>query len=238
MAVRSACWLNAWLAGSESADSAITGLMGEQAHVEFAVFGQERPGLSPALLLGELRRHGVHRVTAALPAAGDPLGLGGPPQFNAEAIDAGEALILHGANVGLVPQTTGRSTRWTSWPAEPAPHLPDVATADRSLRQALTEAANTLAELDVASWNPDVADALMNLRQPVAVEPPLSFVSGAAARTAVSGLRCQHIVELAFADDGGAATGREADHRRAALLPLLRAARVAVVAACSSVDGT
>jgi hypothetical protein len=106
------------------------------------------------------------------------------------------------------------------------------------LRSALTEAANALAALDVASWNPDVADALMNLRQPAELDAPMSFPSGIAARTAVSGLRCQHIVELAFADeDGGAVSSWEAEQRRTALMPLQRASRAAIVAACSSLDG-
>jgi hypothetical protein len=237
-AARTACWLNAWLSGRESADAVITGLMGGQAHIEFVVFGHDRPGLSPALLLGELRRHGVTQVTAALPSPGDPIGLGGPARFNTDALDVGEALVLHGCETGLVPRTTGRSTRWEATTARPPAFLPDVAGADRSLRAALTEAADALAELDVAAWNPDVADALLNLRQPVELDAPMSFPTGAAARTAVSGFRCQHIVELAFADHaGGAVSGWEAEQRRLALLPLQRASRAAIVAACSSLDG-
>jgi hypothetical protein len=237
-AARTSCWLNAWLAGRESADAVITGLMGEQAHVEFVIFGHDSPGLSPALLLGELRRHGVTQVSTALPSPGDPLGLGGPSDFNSEALDVGEALVLHGVETGLVPRTVGRATRWESTAACPPGFLPDVAGADRALRTALTDAATALADLDVASWNPDVADALMNLRRPVELDPPMSFASGAAARTAVSGLRCQHIVELAFADqDGGAVSSWEAEQRREALMPLARASRAAIVAACSSLDG-
>lgn len=237
-AARTSCWLNAWLAGREGADAVITGLMGQQAHVEFAAFGHDAPGLSPALLLGELRKHGVIQVSTALPTPGDPLGLGGPSNFNAEAIDVGEALVLHGADMGLLPRTVGRSTRWEATPASPPGFLPDVAAADRALRSALTDAASALADLDVASWNPDIADALMNLRRPVELDPPLSFASGDAARTAVSGLRCQHIVELAFADeDGGAVSSWEAAQRREALMPLARASRAAIVAACSTLDG-
>jgi hypothetical protein len=234
---RVACWLNAWLAGREGADAVITGVLGEQAHMEFAVFGNDAPGLSPALLLGELRKNGVRQVGVALPSPGDPLGLGGPPGFNTEAMELGEALVLHGAEIGLLPRTTGRSTRWEADAATPG-FLPDVAGADRALRSALVEAANALAELDVASWNPDVADALMNLRQAVTLDVPMSFASGQAAQTAISGLRCHHIVDLAFADEtGGAVTSWEAEQRRTALAPLRRASRAAIVAACSSLDG-
>jgi hypothetical protein len=45
-------------------------------------------------------------------------------------------------------------------------------------------------------------------------------------------LRCRRIVEIALADDGGAVTVGETERRRAALLPLDRAARRALVAAC------
>lgn len=237
-AARTACWLNAWLAGRESADAVITGLMGDQAHMEFVVFGHDAPGLPPALLLGELRKHGVVQVAVALPAPGDPLGLGGPPGFNAVALEAGEAVLLYGAETGLVPRTTGRSTRWVAAPASPPGYLPDVAGADRALRGAVTEAANALADLDVASWSPDVVDALINLRQPVELDAPMSFPSGVAARTAIGGLRCQHIVALALADDdGGSVSSWQAEQRRAALVPLQHASRAAIVAACSSLDG-
>ena len=43
------------------------------------------------LALGELRRLGASGCSLALPAPGDPLGLAGPPAFNAEALEAGEA---------------------------------------------------------------------------------------------------------------------------------------------------
>ncbi len=233
---RAACWLNAWLSGRESADAVIDGLLGDQAHMEFAVFGAE-PALSPALLLGELRKHGVTRVSVALPSPGDPVGLGGPADFNADAIDEGQALILYDVGTGLVPRDTGRSTRWQGAPAEPPGYLPDIASADRALRLALTEAANALAALDVATWNPDAADALMNLRRDARLDSPMTFASGEAARAAVTGLRCQHIVDLASGDDGGALSAWEVEQRRVALLPLHRASRAAIVAACSSVDG-
>ena len=32
----------------------------------------------------------------ALPAPGDPLGLAGPPAFNADALEAGEAVVANG----------------------------------------------------------------------------------------------------------------------------------------------
>jgi hypothetical protein len=59
-----------------------------------------------------------------------------------------------------------------------------------------------------------------------------------AQRMLATALRCRRIVELALADDGGALTAGEAERRRAALVPLDRASRRAVVAACSRPSGS
>jgi hypothetical protein len=233
---RVACWLNAWVARRESADEVIDGLLNGQARVEF-VEPVQRQVLPPALVLGELSRLGVRRVSASLPTPGDLTGLGGPAAFNADALEAGEAVIWHEAAVGFVPVSAGASTSWRGSVASPPTYLPDVGTADRDLRHALIEAARTLAALDVASWNPDVADALLNLRADVLDAQRLPFASPLAARTATTAIRCAQIVDLAFSDDGGALSSRQVDQRRDALVPLRRAARTAVVSACSSVDG-
>lgn len=235
-AARVACWLNAWIGGRESADAVVDGLRGDMAHVAFAGLDGEGE-LSPALLLGALRRCGVRRVLAALPTPGDPLGLAGPPPFNSDALDAGQAVVLDGASLGMVPVVTGRSTRWSASPAHVPAYLPDVAAADRGLRTALLEAAQALTELDVASWNPSLADELIDLRAPARLDTDLPLPSGPAARTAVNGLRCLRIVDLAFADSGGALSSWESRSRHDALVPLARRARAAVVAACSSLDG-
>ena len=42
---------------------------------------------------------------------------------------------------------------------------PDVGDADRGLRSALVEAADGVARLDVARWQPEVADELLDLRR-------------------------------------------------------------------------
>jgi len=110
--------------------------------------------------------------------------------------------------------------------------LPDVGEADRGLRAALPEAADALAALDVARWRPEVADQLLNLRHraptpaPPGVPPRCVELAGRA-------LQALEIVALGLADDGGALTAAEAEARRAALLPLGRAARRALVAASS-----
>jgi hypothetical protein len=50
---------------------------------------------------------------------------------------------------------------------------------------------------------------------------------------AARGLQAAGIVDLALEDDGGAVTAHEMESRRAALVPLGRAGRRALVAACS-----
>ncbi len=73
---------------------------------------------------------------------------------------------------GLVPDRVGAAVTWRPMPAERR-QLPDVGEADRELRTALLEAAETLARLEVARWRPEVADRLMNLRhRPRIVTPP------------------------------------------------------------------
>jgi hypothetical protein len=235
---RVACWLNAWLCGRESPDAAITGLTG-RGEVGSAEFVGPQPGSrqTPALFLGELRRWGVRRVTAALPVAGDPLGLGGPSVFNVDALEAGEALVLHGPDLGLVPTRAGGVARWQVSPAHPPTYLASLAEADRTLRLAITEAADRLAELDLASWRADVADILLSLRQPLPLDEPAPFPSPSAARLAHDALRAGQIVALAGRDDGGALSASQIAQRAAALQPLDRAARAAVVAAVSSPEG-
>jgi hypothetical protein len=181
--------------------------------------------------LARLRALGAPGFGAAFPAEGDPVGLGGPPAFNADALDVGEAVVVSGVEVGLVPHRTGAATVWTAHPAQRR-QLPDVGEADRELRAALLASAEALAALDVARWRPEVADQLMNLRH----RPALSAPGGVPARCidlAGRGLQATGIVELALEDDGAAISAYEIEQRRAALVPLDRAGRRALVAACS-----
>jgi len=185
--------------------------------------------------LGALRSRGADAVGAAVPAEGDLVGLGGPAAFNGAALDAGEAaLVLDAAGfvvTGLVPDRVGAAVTWRSMAAERR-QLPDIGEADRELRQALLESADTLARLDVARWRPEVADRLMNLRhRPRVVTPP--GVPERCADLAARGLQAVEIADLALEDDGGSLTAHHADSRRAAIAPLGRAGRRALVAAAS-----
>lgn len=235
-AARLACWLNAWVSSRESADAVISGVDGrlDRAHfVGSAVDGT----MSTALFLGALRRLGVRRVSSALPAPGDPLGLGGPAAFNADVVDAGQGVLLHGPDLGLVPVAASDHLGWRVVPASPPPYLPAVAEADRDLRTSMIATADRLADLDVASWQPEVADLLTTLRQPPGSEAVAPYASAQSARLASDAMRAARIVSLARADDGGALSAFEAAERAEALRPLDRAARTALVAATSTLDG-
>jgi hypothetical protein len=132
---------------------------------------------------------------------------------------------------GLVPGRVGAAVTWSVMDAERR-QLPDVGEADRALRAALPAAADALAALDVARWRPEVADRLMNLRhRSRATAPP--GVPRRCVELAERGGQALEIVALALEDDGAALSAQDAAERRAALLPLGRAARRALVAAAS-----
>jgi hypothetical protein len=232
VAARTSCWLNAWLDGRVATDDVVGGLAGP-GQADFCLTAGATP-LSPALLLAELRRLGVTQVSAALPLPGHLIGLGGPAVFNQDALEAGQALVLRPIRLGLVPLAAGSGLRWRGAPADPPGYLPDVASADRELREALRDATERLVDLDVMSWNPEIADAIMNLRAPDPTGNSLPFASPRAAHTAMSGLRAAAIVALADQEESGPISAAEMELRHQALQPLHLAARTAVVAACSA----
>lgn len=235
--VRLAWWGTAWLRGHVVADLLIDAVVGEDATHLVA-----HPGADPEPLmtgLGRLRAQGADALGAALPTDGDPVGLGGPAAFNAAALEVGEAAVALDAAgfavAGLVPDRVGAAVTWSVMAAERR-QLPDVGEADRALRSALPEAADALAALDVARWQPEVADQLMAELSRVRHRAPLTAPPGVPPRCvelAGRALQALEIVALGLADDGGALTAAEAEARRAALLPLGRAARRALVAASS-----
>lgn len=228
---RLAWWGTAWLRGHVVADLVVDAVLaGDATH---AVAGIPGSSATETLVgaLARLRWLGATGFGAAFPAEGDPVGLGGPPAFNADALAAGEGVVVSGAGVGLVPHRAGAAIVWTAHPADRR-QLPDVGEADRELRVALLESAEGLARLDVARWRPEVADRLMNLRHREALPAP-EGLPPRCVDLAARGLQATSIVELALEDDGGAVTAAGIEQRRAALVPLDRAGRRALVAACS-----
>ncbi len=215
-----AWWLTAWLRGHEQTDAVLDAL-GEHGH--------RLADGSVVDLLAELRRSQVTQAGLALPVEGDPLGLGGPRGFNAAALESGQAVLA--GSVGLTPTEVGENVQWEMHLAERR-QIPDVGEADRDLRAALTATADDLATLDVARWRPEAADALMNLHHRPAIDAPVG-IPPQCIQLAARGLQAWTIVDLALEDDGGALTVYEVEKRRGLLQPLERAARRAVVAACS-----
>ena len=226
-----AWWATAWLRGDAVPDLVLDAVIGDDATHAVAGLPGEAGTVTLVAALAAFRRSGATGFGIAVPAPGDPVGLGGPPAFNAAALDAGEAVVVSGCDLGLVPTRVGAAVVWEVSPASRRP-LPDVGEADRELRRALLESADALAALDVARWRPEVADELISLRRPRPVAAPPG-IPGRCLDLAGRGLQALSIVDLALVDDGGSVTAAEAGERRAALQPLDRAGRRALVAACS-----
>lgn len=215
-----AWWLTAWLRGHEQTDHVLD-VLAQDTHL--------LEGGSALDLLTRARAAGASGAGVALPVEGDLLGLGGPRAFNEAATEAGQAVVAGG--LGLVPHERGETVQWQVFTAERR-QLPDVGEADRTLRGTLLDTATDLAELDVARWRPEAADALMNLHHRPGLDAPLG-TPPRCVDLAARGLQAWAIVDLALEDEGGALSSYEVERRRGLLQPLGAAARRAVVAACS-----
>jgi hypothetical protein len=212
VSARLAWHVTSWLRGHESTDELTSS------------FGLDLDQLA------ELRRSGSDGVGLALPRPGDLLGLGGPADLNAAAMDAGEAVI--GRGVGLVPRRQGSALWWERYDAGPR-QVPDLGEADRALRAGTLTAADTLARLDVAHWQPRLADEFLDLARPDGLIGPAGIPAAAVSLAGRAG-RAMRIAELGLADEGGATGATEMSARREVLMALERTARRALVAACSA----
>ncbi|MCW2856382.1 MAG: hypothetical protein JWR52_1997 [Marmoricola sp.] len=230
-----ALWLDACLRGLLGPDDFATAVRHDDPqHLVVGWPGTDGAPFALDLLPGKVAALGTWQLLLALPVPGDPLGLKGPPAFNADALDAGEAVVLLAPTQswGLVPTTDARTVLWQVQPADAAAVL-DPGEASRSLRQVLLEVTAELVRLDVASWQPEIPDLLLNLRH----RPGLALPPGTSADDAEAlerAVLCAEIVELALLDDSGAVTAYEIQARRGSLRELDRAARRAIVAVCSA----
>jgi hypothetical protein len=223
-----AAWLAAWLRGEVAADDLLGHVDAGRDPVVHVVTGVADGALPLALSLGALRAAGSTGASVALPAPGDPVGLGGPAALTTAALEAGEAVLLEGAGLALVPATVGGAVEWRSMAADPAPYV-DAGEASVTLRQTLLDVTGRLVDLDVATWQPEIPDALMNLRH----RPPLALPPSYDARRRELLERaalCLDIVRLARETPSGALTATDIAARDRALADLDRAARRAVVA--------
>jgi hypothetical protein len=219
-----AWWATSWLRGLVVTDLALDAVTAD-GRLHCGVDGEPLAGM-----LGRLRAAGATGCGLALPVEGDPLGLGGPAELTAAALDAGEAVVASAAGLALVPDVGEEVVTWQVLPARPR-QLPDVGEADRALRRTTIEAAEALAALDVARWRPEAADLLTGTRRtPI---PAPDGVPARCAELAGRALVAEAVVAVALDDDGAAVSASEILLRRAALEPLGSAARRALVAACS-----
>ncbi|MDQ3628628.1 MAG: hypothetical protein M3419_07450 [Actinomycetota bacterium] len=228
---RLVCWFNAWTVGEATPDDLAALVRGDDAAHDVVGLTD---GPEPLLLVAGRLRVGSGGASLSLPVAGDPMGLAGPPELNMAALEAGEAALFPRAGVALVPEVVGAGVIWQALPCARAVPVVSVREAERVLREALLGCAERLVALDVATWRPEISEALSSLRDEQDAPLPPAY-SRHASRLAVLALRCQAIVDLARENGSAAVTGREALERTQALRALDGAARHALAAACSEV---
>ncbi|WP_051720568.1 hypothetical protein [Streptomyces sp. NRRL F-2799] len=245
---RLAAWGNALLAGLVSPDDAVLAAVGDDAVHRVAGLPGENGVVGLTLALGRLRALGVSGLRVALPAPGHPLGLSGPPGFNARALAAGEAVVCTGAAFGLVPEVTEAGPAgdvhvevvWHVLPVREAPpaDVPSLGEAERELAEALREATEVLSRLDVAGSGPVAAAAIdaYRARSERDGEVLAPGYPPRAARVLELAGRVGLLVSLAEErGHGGAVSASEMGARAEALRPVERTARRARVAAYNSV---
>ncbi|WP_405619501.1 hypothetical protein OG292_32070 [Streptomyces sp. NBC_01511] len=239
-----AAWGNALLAGFVSPDDAAVAIVGPDAVHRVAGLPGEAGPVGLTLALGRLRALGVTGYRVALPAPGHPLGLSGPPDFNARALDAEEAVVASGAPYGLVPEVSAVGPEgdlhvevvWHCLPVREAPpaDVPSLGEAERELAEALRDATEVLSRLDVAGSGP-VADAALDAYRARAERGRDVLAPGYPPR-AVRVLELAQRVGLLVAlarerGHGGAVSASEMAARGEALRPVERVSRRAQVAA-------
>lgn len=235
--MRLTAWGNAVLAGRVSLDQAADAIA-EGGHHRVCLLPAEPDQVNLAYGLGVLRRLGVSRLRAVLPAPGDPAGLPGPARFNKAALAAGAAVILVAPRpMGALPSVRGESTDWmvsdVAGTGEGA--APDLVSAERELTRAVAAAAEELARLDVARWRPDLAAGLQEVRSgDCRVGLPVGHPQRAVG-LAAQAIRMLRLVDLAGHDDGGALVGSQVRARSAVLSQLHGCARRALAASATGV---
>ncbi|HZG02655.1 MAG TPA: hypothetical protein VE546_03580 [Streptomyces sp.] len=241
---RLTAWGNALFAGLVPPDDAAQRIVGGDAVHRVAGLPGEPGEVGLTLALGRLRALGVTGLRLALPAPGHPLGLSGPPEFNARALEAGEAVVAVGAALGLVPEAyevgpdgdVHAEVVWHCLPVRQAPpaDVPSLGEAERELAEALREATEALTRLDVAGSGP-VAQAALEAYRARAEAGRRLLAPGyppRAVRVLELAQRVGALVDIAHGPEHGGAVSAGAMAARAeALRPVARTARRAQVAA-------
>lgn len=241
---RFVAWGNAVLTGQVSPDTAADRIRaGDGPHRVHGVFAAVPDAAVPdagatlPVVLAGLRTAGVLALQLALPVPGDPLGLPGPPEFNARALATGEAVLAVGeAPVGLVPVVADGGglvqVRWHSERVSARPlDVPALAEAERELTETLLEVTDALTALDVAGGRGEVAARLAAIDQGPDAASLAPGYPPRAHRVLASARRVAAIADLAAGHLGGTASAAAIGIRAEALRPLARAARRAELAA-------
>ncbi len=169
-------WSNAWLAGQAAPDDVLDALSSwapTHSVIAYDAVAAGRTGLpwpdidnggAMSLLQtlrtaaggrGDTRRPDRRAISLTLPVPGDVRGLAPGTQFQNDAVEAGEAVIVSvpdGTAIGLVPVFEDADTddpaalSWSvySLPRVPAPEYPNLGEAEYELRSAVRSAAEAL----------------------------------------------------------------------------------------------
>ena len=162
--VRFTVWTNAMLTGACDPDTAAQKILGDDVgHHVAGLAGHPEPATLP-VALNLLRAAGATQAHLALPSRVTRSGWPDHRPSTRRRSRPARPSYSPGAELGLVPAYVGPAVQWTVMPAT-SPLPADLGEADRGLRMALIDAAESLAALDVARWKPEVADALIDIRR-------------------------------------------------------------------------
>lgn len=235
-------WISGWLNGSAAADDVLDALQhwAEQHDVvaadEATADALEIPerGETPvplAALLTRLRQTGTTAARLVLPVPGDVRGLGGRSGFAGLALHAGEAVVLLGSPLGLVPENAADGViLWTVFDLGETPVADQVpiGEAEHELSGATRVAAGVLTELGVAKRRTGVREELERRVAARSGSPWPDAMPPRALRVLQRANEVSAILELASEDEPGGAVSSAAARRRAeALRPLGDAVRTA-----------
>lgn len=195
-----AWWLNAVLRHAVPPDEALR-YWGSSSVQLLEEGGHAGAPVGWALALAPLRNAGVDHLDVRFVEPGDPLGLPGPREVTAAAVDAGVAIV--GGRYAFVP--VGPTDRWRGYPAAARPAqsrpLGSVPDARALMRTAMAELTATLPALDP---DDEALAEITELRSCRGARPPHG-VPAAAAQTANDALRVWWLTLIA----GGLAERRD-----------------------------